>query len=154
MKQKQLITLSYFTGFLIVIAILVKLNLNLTQLLSEATSFDAIIDAFNTKQKQLATTNIVTYFILLSISLWALSTEKKINYILLSLIVFIGVTLYNSVSLNKALFALKGLNPSNETGYWLMVFIGVFYIIGAVVIAAIGYIAVKNYSKRNQKLKS
>lgn len=151
MKQKQLITLSFFAAFLIVVTILVKMNLSLAYLLAEATSFDAVIDVFSAKQKQLATTNIITYFILLGIALWAYTVEKKINYIFLSLIVFIAVTLYSYVNLNKNLFALKGLNPTDETGYWLMVFIGVFYILGAVVISAIGYIAVKNYTKRINK---
>lgn len=152
MNSNKIITIVFYIAFVITGVVLFILSKNNHQLLVDAVTFDAVVDEFTELQKNTAIINIVSFSILTIIGLWAYRMQNKVSYLLLSLILYTAITLYNFVTLNKQLYALKVGIPSDYGAYWLMTFIGVFYIIGAVVVAAIGYITVKNYMKRRDNL--
>jgi positive regulator of sigma E activity len=65
-------------------------------------------------------------------------------------ILYIGLVLFIFITANRSYFAVHNVDYSNKGEYWLTVFMGIFYIIGAVLVSAIGYITVRNYAKRSQ----
>lgn len=102
-------------------------------------------------QKPIATTNIVFFVVLLSVSLWMYwhSGKKAITY--LPVAIFTVFTLFCYVALSGSFYSIGGGNPTLSGSYWLMFFIGIFFIAGAIIITVISGMAVRNLLKRNDK---
>ncbi len=145
-KQKRNV-LIFLGAFLVATAWLLLLALQTKAALNHS-DIELALHNFSELQKKLEVYNLVIYAVLLSFGMYLFATLKRLNYALLALVLFIAFTLYNHVSLSKQAFALQNINPSESGNYWLLVFIGVFYVLGAVVVAAIGYLVLKNYAKR------
>ncbi len=145
--------LIYLALLIISIVILANMCMNAKESIvnSEVLNYNFI----SALQKKITIANIVCFTTLIALGLWIFSITKRVNYLILSIILFVCITLYNHVTLTKLILTSQGKVPANEGAYWLVVFVGIFYILGAILVAAIGYIAVKNYTKRyinNEKI--
>ena len=100
-------------------------------------------------QKPIATTNIVFFVLLLGISLWLYwkSGKKAITY--LPTAIFTVFTLFCYVALSGSFYSIGDGNPTLSGSYWLMFFIGIFFIAGAIIITVIAGMAVRNLLKHN-----
>ena len=102
-------------------------------------------------QKPIATTNIVFFVLLLGVSLWMYwqSGKKALTY--LPVVIFTVFTLFCYVALSGSFYSIGGGNPTLSGSYWLMFFIGIFFVAGAITITVISGMAVRNLLKRNDK---
>ncbi len=102
-------------------------------------------------QKPVATTNIVFFVVLLGVSLWMYwkSGKKALTY--LPVAIFTVFTLFCYVALSGSFYSIGGGNPTLSGSYWLMFFIGIFFVAGAITITVISGMAVRNLLKRNDK---
>jgi len=100
--------------------------------------------------KPLATTNIVFFIVVLGVSLWLYSQGGKKVLTYLPTAIFTVFTLYCYVALSGSFFSLGGNNSSLSGSYWLMFFIGIFFIAGAITVNVIASMAVRNLLKRKQ----
>ena len=102
-------------------------------------------------QKPIATTNIVFFVVLLGVSLWMYwqSGKKALTY--MPAAIFTVFTLFCYVALSGSFYSIGGGNPTLSGSYWLMFFIGIFFIAGAIIITVISGMAVRNLLKRNDK---
>jgi hypothetical protein len=102
-------------------------------------------------QKPIATTNIVFFVLLLGVSLWMYwqSGKKAITY--LPVAIFTVFTLFCYVALSGSFYSIGDGNPTLSGSYWLMFFIGIFFVAGAIIITVISGMAVRNLLKRNDK---
>ncbi len=102
----------------------------------------------NSMQKPIATANIIFYVILFGIALWIYSKGGKKVLTYLPVLIFSVFTLFGYVTLSGSFFSIGGNNITHSGSYWLMFFIGLFFIAGAICITVIGTIAVRNLLKR------
>jgi hypothetical protein len=101
----------------------------------------------NTLQKPIGILNICFFTVLLILASWVFYIEKRKMFIYLTNLIFIAFTLFNYVTLNRMFFELGDQDANKSGSYWLMVFIGLFYIVGAITISAIAFIAVRNLNR-------
>ena len=112
---------------------------------------DASVLQFNVLssiQKPIATTNIIFLIVHLALALvlYVKGAKKALAY--LPALIFSVFTLYCYTSLSGVFFSIGGNNASLTGTYWLMFFIGLFFIAGAITITVIGVIAARNLLKR------
>lgn len=98
-------------------------------------------------QKSHTTVNIVFFVALLGFALYlfAKGAKKAITY--LPVLIFSVFTLFCYVSLSGTFYSIGGNNASLSKGYWLMFSIGIFFVVGAIVVTVIGSNAVRNLLK-------
>ena len=102
-------------------------------------------------QKPMATANIIFFVVHLALALviYIRGSKKVLAY--LPVLIFTVFTLYGYVSLSGAFFSIGGQNASLSGTYWLMFFIGLFFVAGAIAITVIGLIAARNLLNRQTK---
>ncbi len=101
-------------------------------------------------QKPLATTNIIFFVVLLGVALWLYSQGSKKVLTYIPTAIFAVFTLFCYVALSGSFFSLGSGNPTTSGSYWLMFFIGIFFIAGAITINVIATMAVRNLLKRTR----
>lgn len=100
-------------------------------------------------QKTIETTNIIFYVAMLGFALWLFAKGAKKALVYIPVLMFSVFTLFCYSSMSGAFFGIGGNDISKSGQYWLMFFIGIFFIVGAICVTVIGTIAVKNLRKRN-----
>ena len=152
--DKQKINLLVFLGLWLVAGIfLVKLCLTMQSTILENQTGLSISD-FLLLQKRVTLANISFFVPLLVISFVGFYFTRRKNLILLANLLYVAVTLFVYVNMNKAYHGINHQVATDQKGYWLFLFIGVFYVLGAVLVSAIGYITVRNLLNReNSSLK-
>ncbi|MDA3893718.1 MAG: hypothetical protein PF517_18805 [Salinivirgaceae bacterium] len=150
MFKIKVLTLIYFVMLAVGLGVLLNICVSLNSLLTSHISIDILTNQYGSLQKSAGLWGIVFFVILLILGLvlYYLSTKK--TYIVLTNILYIGLVLFIFITANRSYFAVQNVDYSNKGEYWLTVFMGIFYIIGAVLVSAIGYITVRNYAKRSQ----
>lgn len=106
----------------------------------------------NNMQKPLITTNIIFFAVLLAIALWLYYQTTKKSFTYIPVVIFSLFALFCYVSLSGIFFNLGGNNANLSGQYWLMFFIGLFFIAGALSVTVIGTIAVKNILKHKRNI--
>ncbi len=101
-------------------------------------------------QHPVSVVNIISFMLMLGLSLWMQynSSRKILTY--LPLAVFAIFTLYSYISLPGLFFSMGGNNASLSGQYWLMFFIGLFFVAGAISVTVIGNIAMRNITNRQK----
>jgi len=154
MKYLKSIKLSFLLILFISTLVLGIISFRLNGLLNKGLDMEEIAESFKSMQKFLGVASIIAFTILLILSILYMKFTGNKTYLFLSNLFFILFTLYNYITLNRGFFSLNGNDPSDFGGYWLILFIGIFYIIGAIAVSAIGYIAISNYTRhRNETVK-
>lgn len=117
---------------------------------AQAISEESVLQfsTLNDIQKPLATTNIIFFVLLLGVALWLYSQGSKKVLTYLPTAIFTVFTLFCYVALSGSFFSLGNNNPTTSGSYWLMFFIGIFFIVGAITINVIATMAVRNLLKR------
>ena len=150
MRVVKTVTILYFILLAASVAVLTNACLNLNQILENSNIFESTNIQYAHLQKEAGMTGIISFMVLLSVSFVLYYLTDKKSYILLSNIIYIGVILYVFITVNREYYIMQNLEFNQQTEYWITVFMGIFYIIGAVLVSTIGYIAIRNYSKRSQ----
>jgi hypothetical protein len=148
MTKNKIITIVYFALLLIGGIILFIKGVNMQSLIKSCDNTHIIDMQYAKMQTNMGVYSIVIFIVLLLISFILYYFTDNRNYVLLSNILYVGVILYVYVSLNKEYLLANNIDYSSSEEYWITVFMGVFYIIGAVLVSAIGYITIRNYTKR------
>ena len=117
---------------------------------------DASVLQFNVLsaiQKPIATANIIFLIVHLALALvlYAKGAKKALTY--LPALIFSVFTLYCYASLSGVFYSIGGNNASLSGAYWLMFFIGIFFVAGAITITVIGSIAARNLLNRQSNIK-
>lgn len=99
-------------------------------------------------QKPIENTNIIFFIVMLGIALWLFAKGAKKMLAYIPLLVFSVFTLFCYASMSGAFFSIGGNDITKSGQYWLMFFIGIFFIVGATCVTLIGTIAVRNLRKR------
>lgn len=109
-----------------------------------------LFELLNTIQKPISMTNIVFFAVLLIVSVFIYLHHNKKSPMYVSCAVYSAFTLFIYVRLSQVFYQIGGEGPTSAN-YWLLVFIGVFFIVGALTVSVIATIAIKNLLKQNQK---
>lgn len=150
MGYQKITSIIYFGVLLITIVLLFNIGSSINNLLNESNISESFINTYGALQKKAGLYGIVTFAILLILSLLMYYFSSKTTYVLLTNIIYIALMLFVFVSANQNYFTMQNINYAEKSEYWITVFMGIFYIIGAVLVSAIGYITVRNYSKRSE----
>lgn len=149
MKVNKIIQISFLVLLLGSAAYLVSLCLNMQNVINDSTlTLHALHTKYNNLQQQTSLIGIVLFAILLLVGFVNFYLNKNAKYIVLANLLYIPITLYSYISLNFNFYEKQGLIPAENSGYWLIVFIGIFYIIGAILVSVIGYFTIRNLNKR------
>ncbi len=148
MNSTKIVTIIYYIFFITSAIILLYVCLDLNQLLNNSLVLESIGKEYAMLQKKAGVYGIVSFIVLLSISFWLYYLSNKRTYIILSNILYVSIILYVFITANKEYHLVQNLQYSQQSEYWLTLFMGIFYIIGAVLVSTIGYITIRNYTKR------
>lgn len=146
--MKDLIKVIFYIVFLIGMVALGIMLKQMNQLVDSATNSTEIVSSYNLLQKQIGIANI-TFFVVLLIGAFIHYYKKQDQkLILMANILFIAISLFLYTTLNQKFYQLIDAAYKEQSGYWLTLFMGIFYILGGILISAIGYITVRNNLKR------
>lgn len=148
MNKNKIAVLVYYALLLISMALLFNVCLSLSELLQTSPLPDNLQTTYNALQKKAALMGIIAFVIMLIISLVLYYINSKPTYIVLTNLAYVALVLFVFVTINQNFFQVQNLTYNEKSEYWITVFMGIFYIIGAVLVSAIGFITVRNYSKR------
>ncbi len=149
MDKKKLIITVFFVFCLIAVAVLIKLNYEAYRLIKDAADSELMPASFQILQKQISIVNIGFFIPMLLLSLaWYYLTNSR-NLIVLSNILYITVTIFISYTLNREFSGLNNVKATETIGFWLFALIGIFSVIGSILVSTIGYITVRNLNNRN-----
>jgi predicted transporter len=149
MNQKRIIILTFYSLIAIGTGILVLMASKMNHLLQTDMINPSIAETYFQLQKLISYTSIAIFIVLLLVAFYLFYLTQNKNPILLANILYIGITLIVFIDLNRKFFELHHEIVSKNGTYWLYLFIGIFYILGAILVSAIGYITIKNLNKRN-----
>jgi len=149
MNLKKSITLTFFFILILSLGILVSFIFKINGLLEGAQLNTALIDQYNNLQKQTNLISIILFIILLLLGFINYYKYNKANYIALSTLLYVFVTLYCYLSINYRFYELQNINPTESGNFWIFAFIGVFYVVGSILISVIGFYTIRNLLKRN-----
>lgn len=150
MKINKIIQIVFLVMLLASTAYLIFLSLGMQLVINDSSlSLQTLQVKYNSLQQQANLTSIILFAILLLLGFINFFLNKGAKYIVLANLLYIPVTLYNYITLNFNFYEKQGLIPSENSGYWLIVFIGVFYIVGAILVSVIGFLTVRNLNKRS-----
>ena len=149
MNLNKNITRLYYLFFAISLGVLLFFASKIQDLLQSESITETISTSYALAQKQISYAGIIVFIsqLILSLYLFYISNNKK--PILLSNILYIAFMLYVYFGSNHHYYTLLNGTAADNTAYWLYLFMGLFYILGAILVSAIGYITVKNYTQRN-----
>jgi len=150
MNKTKILTFSYFFILIIGVGILFRILLNINYLLNNNLVINSIKE-YSALQTKAGIQSIVIFVILLVVSFIIYFLTKRHNYILLSNIIYISFTLYIYITANKDFYVSQDIDYSQQGEYWLTVFMGVFYILGSILVSSIGYITIRNYTKNSRR---
>ena len=155
MKINKIIQIVFLVLLLSSAAYLIILCLNMNSVINNtALTLQALQIKYNSLQQQTNLTSIILFGILLLIGFINYYISGNAKNIVLANLLYIPVTLYNFITLNFNFYKTQGYEPNENSGYWLIVFIGVFYIIGAILVSVIGFFTIRNLNKRSNSLKN
>lgn len=149
MNLNKIIKLVFFSILLLGLGIIVPYILKLNDLIEGSEINDAFIDRYNSLQKHTNVISIIFFVAMLVTGLIYYYKFNKANYLVLAAIPYIMVTLHCYISVNQRFYQLQHINPTESGSFWIITFIGIFYIIGAILISVIGYFAIRNLLQRN-----
>lgn len=148
MKQK-VIPIIYLILVFISTSILIALCYKMNNLFAEGSlQFNDLDQKYNSLQKTTNLLSIISFVILLLVGFANFYVNQNMKYIIWSNLLYIPVTLFNYVTLNHKFYEAQGIVPTENSGFWLILFIGIFYIIGAVLTSIIGTFTIRNLNKR------
>lgn len=150
MAKNKIITIVYFILLLIGGVILFNISVNMRSLIDNYSMLNSIDAEYTHLQTKVGIYSIIIFIVLLLVSFVLYYYTEKRNYIFLSNIIYVGVVLYIHVTINQNFHTSHNLEYSEQGEYWITVFMGIFYIIGAILVSAIGYITIRNYTKMKQ----
>lgn len=150
MNKNRIATLVYYVILVASIVLLANVCLSLKSLLQTEPLSENIDIIYNSLQKKAALYGIISFVILLVTSLVLYYLLSKPTYIVLSNLAYVTLVLFVFVTINRSFFEMQNIAYAEKSEYWITVFMGIFYIIGAVLVSAIGYITVRNYTKRTK----
>jgi hypothetical protein len=96
--------------------------------------------------------SICMFIVLLSLGIILYYLTSNKNYIIITNIFYATFILIVFISFNKKYFIVQNIDYMQQGEYWLTMFMGIFYIIGSVLVSAISYITLRNYTKRNNRI--
>jgi len=96
--------------------------------------------------------SIIIFIILLCVGLVLYYLTSSKNYIIIANIFYAFFILMVFISFNKKYFTSQNIDYMQQGEYWLTMFMGIFYILGSVLVSAISYITLRNYTKRNNRV--
>lgn len=149
MSLNKTITRLYYLFFVIGLSVMLFFATKIQGLLQSESMSETIITSYALAQKQISYAGIIVFIsqLMLSLYLFYISNNKK--PILLSNILYIAFMLFVYFGSNHRYYTLLDGAAADNSAYWLYLFMGLFYILGALLVSAIGYITVKNYTQRN-----
>ena len=148
MKRENQLKIAFYVLFLVAAAILAIKFIALQKILMGPSVAAEVADQFNLYQKQIGIINIISFMVLLIIGLIHFYLTDKKTLFFLATIAFMASTLIMYVSMNRDFHRLNMIPYNEQSGYWITLFMGIFYILGGILVAAIGYITVRNNRKR------
>ena len=150
MTKIKIITIVYFVLLIAGGVILFNTVMNMHLVIDDNSLLSANDIEYAKLQTRVGIYSIIIFIILLLVSFGLYYYTEKRNYIILSNILYVGVILYVYVTINKDFYLAQNIEYAQQGEYWITVFMGIFYIIGAILVSAIGYITIRNYTKRAQ----
>lgn len=130
--------------------ILATLSIRLNNLFIQSNTIESIEIQYSQLQKAIGIYGIIAFITLLILSFIIYYLTHKRTYLFLSNIFYIAIILFVFVTINKSFYTFQNIEYSKSTEYWLTLFMGIFYIIGSILVSAIGYITIRNYTNRFQ----
>ncbi|PKP10305.1 MAG: hypothetical protein CVU09_08030 [Bacteroidetes bacterium HGW-Bacteroidetes-4] len=149
MPLNKNITRLYYLLFIIGLGVMLFFASKIQGLLQSESITETISTSYALAQKQLSYAGIIVFICQLMISLYLFYISNNKKPILLSNILYIALMLYVYFGSNHRYYTLLNGAAADNTAYWLYLFMGLFYILGAILVSAIGYITVKNYTQLN-----
>lgn len=150
--MKKKINIAFVASAAVYIIIMLLMSARANSLLNEfANGFvegnELQFSVLSSIQKPHTTVNIIFFVALLGFALYlfAKGAKKAITY--LPVLIFSVFALFCYVSLSGAFYNIGGGNSSFSGQYWLMFLIGLFFVVGAIVVTVIGSNAVRNLLK-------
>ena len=150
MNKVKGLTILYIVVVAVSIAILATICIKMNGLFAENHTLEFIEIHYSQMQKSAGIFSITLFMSMLSVAFVLFYLTSKRTFILISNIIYIGVVLYVFVSINKTYCSFQNIDIAQNSEYWLTVFMGIFYILGAVLVSTIGYITIRNYTNRVQ----
>lgn len=150
MNRIKIITSVFYLVLIASLVVLLKICFDLHQLVENVTSDELFFQQYSMLQKNAGMYSIVTFMVLLGFGFLLFYLTTKSTPIILSNIVYITIILYVFITINRDFYVNQNIDYTQQSEYLLTVFIGIFYIIGATLVSAIGYITIRNYLRRSQ----
>jgi inner membrane protein involved in colicin E2 resistance len=148
MNRVKIVTIIYFLLLAIGGSVLLHMATDISSILSDNAISDSIIRNYSHLQTRAGMYGIVMFMVLLLVSFILYFLTKRYNYILLSNIVYTFFTLYIYITVNRDFYIVQNIEYAQQGEYWLTVFMGIFYVVGSILVSAIGYITIRNYTKK------
>lgn len=152
MTKTKILTALYFLILFIGTILLFNISIDINLTLESFSPLNNIDISYTELQTKVSMYSVTIFVILLLISYSLYYLTNKRNYIIISNILYISITLYIYVTINRQFFEVQKIEYSQQGEYWITVFMGVFYAIGAILVSIIGYITIRNYTKRSTNL--
>lgn len=150
MNFKKLVPVIFIVLLFLSTITLGALCLKMNNLLGDTSlTFQSMQIEYNALQKQTSLISIILFVILLLVGFINYYINQKIKYVAWANLLYVPVTLFTYVTLNYNFYKIQGVEPKEASGFWLILFIGIFYIIGAILVTVIGSFTVRNLHKRS-----
>jgi hypothetical protein len=153
MKRAKLLQLSFLILLLLDIIILSLKSISAKTILTNANA-DFTFVSFNELQKPIGMISIIFFIGLLILASWLYFSSGRKLYVYMATLVYVGFTLFNYITLTRIFFNIGGQFERQSGSYWLIVCIGLFYVVGGIVVAAIGLNTVRNLHHRSKERKN
>lgn len=149
MRFNKNITRLYYLFFITGLGVLLYFATKIQGLLQSESITEAISISYALAQKQISYAAIIVFISLLSFSLYLFYSSNNKKPVILSNILYVAFMLFVYFGSNHSYYTLLNGSAAENSAYWLYLFMGLFYILGAILVSAIGYLTVKNYTRRN-----
>lgn len=147
MDKQKINTLIFFALWMAAASILISQAVKLMGLIQNE-QVEVTLPYFLQIQKKITLNNILFFVPLLISALIGYYLNHRKNLLFLSNLLYIAITLVVYVNANKSFHESNQQIATDQKGYWLFLFIGIFYILGAILISAISFITVRNLLNR------
>jgi hypothetical protein len=150
MNRIKIVTGVFYLMLVISLVVLLKVCVDLTHLVENASNDEAFLQQYSLLQKDAGMHSIIAFVLLLGVGFLLFYLTTKSTPIILSNIVYIAIILYVFITTNRVFYENQNIEYTQQSEYWLTIFMGIFYILGAILVSVIGYITVRNYLRRSQ----
>lgn len=101
---------------------------------------------YNQLHTNISYASIILFVVLLIVSLVYYFYYHRVGYVLITNMFYIVTTLFNYITLSK-MYADAVSTENTNSEHYFNIFIGIFFIVGGILVSVIGFYAIRNFSK-------